>query len=721
MSRALTPSQEWWTAEEIAAAGLPDLPASKRGLNLLADRQNWRADPAHARRRDGRGGGWEYSWQLLPERARRRLLTEASVAVAAPVPAKMGRDEAWAWYEKLPQSVKAKAEARLKIISTVEAVEQISLQGRHLAIITVSRTSSIGARTIWSWFEMIAGVRLDDRLPYLAPRNRAQADRARAKECDPDFFDVLKSMYLRFTGPTFADCYRDALKIARAKGWSVLPERTMRRHLDKAVSKLTQVLTREGVEALKRLYPPQVRDKTAMSAMEAVNADFHKFDVFVRWPAPFGQNVPGIITRPQMVCFQDIYSGRILAWRVDQTPNSTAVQLCAGDMIETYGIPKHVLFDNGREFAAKFLTGGASTRFRFKIKEDDPQGIFNKLGCEIHWATPYHGQAKPIERAFRDMCSSIAKDVRFDGAYTGNTPLAKPEDYGSKAIDLEYFLKVLGERIAEHNARQNRRSAVAFGRSFVDAFDESYAVAPIRKATEAQRRMWLMGAEDLKADKNSGAVWFQGNEFWGAWMHEIADQRVIARFDPADFRAGLHIYSHDEAYLGHAPIRQAVGFFDADEARVHARALKDFVKAEKQMASAHKKLSAAELGGMMDVVAPVEVAAPESKVVKPVFGKGKGLIAASRPAPAFSEEQVKAGQAAIVADLAARRTATIATSDKSDDARELFREALQLERTLEAGGRITKDQQRWLTAYQAHPAYAAERMLWEMQGDTIFG
>lgn len=719
MTRALTPSQEWWTAEELASACLPDLPATRQGVEALIKRGQWRADPMRARRREGRGGGWEYSWQLLPERARRKLLAQTAPAGAAPAPAKMGRDEAWAWFEALPQSVKAKADARLKIIATVEAVEQVSGQGRHLSIASVARTSGQGARTIASWFAMIHGVRVDDRLAYLAPRNRAQADRARAKECDPDFFTALKSMYLRLAGPTFTDCYRDTKKIAEAKGWSFLPERTMRRHLDKAVSRLTQVLAREGVEALKRLYPPQVRDKTALSALEAVNADFHKFDVFVRWPAPFGQNEPGIITRPQMVCFQDIYSGRILAWRIDQTPNSTAVQLCAGDMIETYGIPRHVLFDNGREFAAKSLTGGASTRFRFKIKEDDPQGLFEKLGCKIHWATPYHGQAKPIERAFRDMCSSIAKDVRFDGAYTGNTPLAKPEDYGSRAIDLEYFLKVLGERIAEHNARQGRRSPTAFGRSFAEVFDESYANAQISKATEAQRRLWLLGAEDLTADRNSGAVWFQGNEFWDGWMHEIAGARVVVRFDPADFRAGLHIYSQDDAYLGHAPIRQAVGFFDADEARVHARAVKDFLKAERQMVAAHKKLTAAELGGMMDAVGPIEVAAPESKVVKPVFGKGKGLPKAG-PQPVFSDEQVRAGQAEIVADLAAarRKAAPVAPTD---DARELFREALRLERALEAGERITKDQQRWLTAYQSHPAYAAERMLWEMQGDAIFG
>ena len=49
----LTPAQEWWTPEQIAESGLPDLPATKRGVNALADRLNWRAATKVARRRAG--------------------------------------------------------------------------------------------------------------------------------------------------------------------------------------------------------------------------------------------------------------------------------------------------------------------------------------------------------------------------------------------------------------------------------------------------------------------------------------------------------------------------------------------------------------------------------------------------------------------------------------------------------------------------------------------
>jgi putative transposase len=445
--------------------------------------------------------------------------------------------------------------------------------------------------------------------------------------------------------------------------------------------------------------------------LEAVNADFHKFDVFVRWPAPKGE--AATIIRPQMVAFQDIFSGRILAWRLDVTPNSTAVMLCAGDMIETWGIPAHVLLDNGREFAAKAITGGASTRYRFKVKEDDIPGLFTGLGCTIHWATPYSGQSKPIERAFRDMCSSIAKDPRFAGAYTGNRPDAKPENYGSKAIDLETFLGVLGEGIEEHNTRQGRRSEVAWGRSFAEVFDESYAVAPIRKATEAQRRLWLLGAENIRADRHTGAVWFQGNEFWADWMHQVAGQRVVIRFDPAAFWDGIHVYSADGAYLGHAPVRQKVGFFDADEARVHSRARNDWLRAERARLDALHRYTAVQIGEVLDDITPVERVKPESKVVKPVFGRPDAARPdagrfASLPKAEVVAQDVVAAQAAIVVDLAARQL-----PPSEETARDRFKRALEIERSLEGDREVTRDQERWLSRYQTTPEYRAERIMYD--------
>lgn len=715
MSPRLTPDHEWWTAEEIAAAGLPDLPGSKRGVNDLATRNDWRSTPAFARRRAGKGGGWEYSWQLFPQRARRKLLLDA-----APLPdARPARDEAWAWFESLPATVQGKARERLHIIQAVEAMERAD--GRYMAVASVAKLRGIGARTIWDWLALIEGVRPDDRLAYLAPRHRAATTRgAPRRDCDPEFFDLLKSDYLRLEAPPFTDCYRRSVRVATAKGWAILPLQTMRRRMDEAVSAVTQVLARQGIDAVRRLYPVQVRDKTCLGSLEAVNADFHKFDVFVAWPGAKGE--ADQILRPQMVAFQDIFSGRILAWRVDVSPNSTAVLLCAGDMITDWGIPEHVLLDNGREFAAKSITGGASTRYRFKVKEDDIPGLFTALGCTIHWATPYSGQSKPIERAFRDMCQSIAKDPRLAGAYTGNTPLAKPENYGSRAVPLEAFLTVVAEGIEEHNTRQGRRSEVAWGRSFAEVFDESYAARPIRKATDAQRRLWLLGAEGIKTHKSTGAVWFQGNEFWDVWLQDHADTRVVIRFDPANFWDGVHIYSAAGAYLGHAPVRQKAGFFDMDEARSHARARRAWQNAEKARLESLRLYTATQVGQTLDELAAAAEAPParvEAKVVRPIFGTASTAAKAMRAASAPPEPDLAATQAGIVADLHARRVAVAPAAEET--ARDRFKRALEIEDRMRDGHPVTAEQQRWVSVYQTTAEYQGERHLWTDFGDAYFG
>lgn len=712
----VTPTKEWWTAAEIADARLPDLPSSRQNIEALAKRDHWRSDVHHARRRAGKGGGWEYSWKLFPVSAQKKLLVQVKQLPAEAAPSdRPDRDEAWSWFERLPEKVQDVAKARLLILQKVETLAENG-QGKYLAAHHVSRSEKVGERTIWRWFEMVEGVAPHDRLPYLAPRHRVTEGKVHRVDMSPEFFDVLKADYLRPAAPTFTSCYRRAIKVAKAKGWTTIDERTARRRLNDAVSRETRILARKGVDALKGYYPSQTRDKTALHALEAVNSDFHRFDVFVRWPALPGE-VP-YIGRPQMVAFQDIYSGRILSWRVDQTPNSEAVRLAAGDMIETYGIPEHVLLDNGREFASKALTGGAPTRFRFKVREDDLPGLFVSLACKIHWATPYSGQSKPIERAFRDMCDSIAKHPRFDGAYTGNSPMAKPEDYGSRAIDLEEFLTVLGEGIEEHNTRQGRWSEVAWGKSFADVFDASYATAPIRKATEEQRRLWLLGAEGLRGDTKSGLVRFLGNEYWADWMHAVAGKRIIARFDPAELWAGLHIYSSANVYLGFAPCKLKAGFFDVGEARSHSKARKTWLNAEKAALDAHRKLKAKDVADLLTEIGKTPKSLkPVAKVVKPIFGK-PSKATAEAPVP----DDVTRMQAEIVADLAAHRQPP-KPPHLHETERDRFSKALTLEKLLkndEADIYVSSAERRWLAAYIESSEYRGLHMLWEDFGDAMF-
>ena len=93
------------------------------------------------------------------------------------------------------------------------------------------------------------------------------------------------------------------------------------------------------------------------------------------------------------------------------------------------------------------MTGGVPNRYRFKIKDDDPVGIMTLLmgRDRVHWTSVHggrgHGQAKPVERAFGvgGIGEIVDKHPAFAGAWTGNSPLAKPENYGSRAVPSRRF------------------------------------------------------------------------------------------------------------------------------------------------------------------------------------------------------------------------------------------------------------------------------------------
>jgi putative transposase len=88
-----------------------------------------------------------------------------------------------------------------------------------------------------------------------------------------------------------------------------------------------------------------------------------------------------------------------------------------------------VTIDNTLAAANKTMSGGIKHRFRFKVRDDEPDGVFKLLGVDVHWATPGHGQAKPIERAFGvgGVGEYIDKAPEFAGAWSGSSTKDKPE------------------------------------------------------------------------------------------------------------------------------------------------------------------------------------------------------------------------------------------------------------------------------------------------------
>lgn len=573
--------REWFSAAELAEMSLPGLPASRQKIAELAVADGWHDQHDQdgrpcARPRGGRGGGFEYHVSVLPLAARETLaLRQLAANDRAPCEAGLtGPTE----FETLSANLQVKARERLAIIKEVSELVRGGSTQRQ-AVASVGRRWRRSVRTIYRYLEMAGGS--DDvaaSLPSLAPRHGGGG---RQVEVDPEAWQVMLTDYLRLEKPAWEACYRRLVEdYCAPRGLAVPISKTLWRRLHREVPKTVIRAKRYGKEAERKSIPAQERTVADLHALYAVNIDGHTADVFVHW----GQDSKGndIIARPVMIGIQDIYSRKFLSHRIEATECTLPVRLAFADLFREYGIPEKCVLDNGRAFASKAITGAAKTRYRFKIKDDDPVGILTQLAVDPHWTLPYRGSSKPVERGWKDFCEDIAKHPFCAGAYTGNKPDAKPENYRSRAIPLEDFRAFVAERIRAHNARPQRRTEMGRGlHSFDDVFAASYAASVIRKATPEEIGMALLEASVLRVNKDNGVISLFGNRYWSWETHELAGDRVMVRFDPENLHGDVMVFNLKGDFLCRAPVIEKTGFFDKAGA-VHRKKLETEVRRKRQ-------------------------------------------------------------------------------------------------------------------------------------------
>ena len=592
--------KEWLTITEISDLNLPSLPRSEKSLDNYA-RAKWRGNDDKARKVPGKTKPvWQYHISLLPDAARERL------ALIHSAPANDDRDLAaearktlWDRYEALSQDHKDACEVRLKVLEEVERLKSSGLSAMD-AIVANTRLANVSKSAYYEWRGMVSGHERQDWKAALAPIDKRPG---RFAPCADVAWEMLKSDYLRQEGPSFSACYRRVEAMAKKNGWAFPDERSLRRRLDRECPPEVQILARKGRDKLKAIYPAQRRTRDMLHAMQAVNMDGHRFDVFVKLE-------DGTVTRVYLIALQDLYSGKFVAWRVALSENWIAVRLVIGDMVERHGIPDMITLDNGRAFSSKWISGGTPTRYRFKVKEEDVDGLITTLGIELKWTKPFSGQSKPIERAFRDLTDDIARHPRCAGAYTGNKPDAKPENYGTRAIPFDEFVAHVNAQMAEHNARIGRKGGNCNGRSFDQTFEDSLAKPStiVRWPSPAQRSLWLLAAEAIRARKGNGEIHLFGNRYWNRALTAYAGQKVTVRFDPDNLTKDLKVYTLSNQLICDAECIDDAGFYDAEAARLHAKKRGDYEKAVKAQRDAHAKLSAHELA---EIYSRGERATPE--------------------------------------------------------------------------------------------------------------
>ena len=644
------------TAEVSVSEVGQALGCTRRWIRGRARRERWPFREASCR-----GGRRRlYRVEDLPGDVRSALESPGKAALNGHLPAvedaspDANPPDSAAW-DALPAAARDRIRKRFAVLDEALSLaerETLSM-AQALARAAESQDSPWSARTLlhdWHGRRGRPGLKGLPRASWGPALARRSGSGRRFAAIPEEAWNLFKADYLRPEQPPAAMCHRTLSRIAAARGWTIPGPRALLRRLRAEVSPRAIVLARQGPEALARMRPAQQRDRTALRVMECLCADGHVFDARV----DFGRGIEG---RAVLVAWQDVCAGEIAGWRLGRSETTDAYRLSLSDVLWKYGAPESVIVDNGRGIAARAFAGGSGA-YRGRDTSASPIGLLTQLiGKEnIHWTTPYSGQSKPIERAFRDLAVDIAKDPRLAGAYTGRNTLSKPHNYGQRSIPIDEFRAVVADMIEQHNARPGRQGMGMEGRSFDEVFRAGLQEHAPRRVSESELARWLLSADMATARKSDGAVLLHGNRYWDSGLADALAGRppdarkVVVRYDPERLDRPVLVEDREGRLIARAEVMGATRFFDKAAAKETAKAKARLLKATRQELELHAQLGVGAVADALQDAAASEAEAdpaPASPQVEEIldnvlqYGGGEEEEPHPDPDRAAEEEMVR--------------------------------------------------------------------------------
>lgn len=617
--------KSYYSAQELVELNLEILPKTKKAILTMAKREGWKSQD-----RQGKGGGFEFAVKSMPEDVQAEIVVKLGKSAVKNLPvlaeesAPVDAQLLWATYEQGTTKQQQKAQMKLGIMFAVAELVNGGVKILDALALVCHKHNQDGEKTVTvsaikSWWYQIKDADRSLWLPLLMDSYGAHSE-SREAAFTPEAWAFFRADYFRNERPQFGSCYERLKRAASANGWVIPSPSSIKRKILREIPKTHQTYLRDGTYALSRMYPSLIRTVAGIEAMEWVNGDGYKHNVWVRWHN-------GHIIRPKTWLWQDVRTRKILAYRCDESENTNMIRLALLDVVNKYGIPKHLTIDNTKAAANKKMTGGVKNRYRFKVREDEVQGIIPALGIQLHWTTVRYGrgrgQAKPIERAFSHggLGELVDKHPLLAGYHAGDNALDKPDNYqGNKAgVDYESFILALEEGIQMFNERQDRATEICQGKlSFNQAFERDYAVTEKRWATPEQLRYLLTLHEEVTLKENGTFTLKAGGEVQGLRNRYEAyeligtnHKKVVVRYDPNNLHDAVWVYSLDGTYLAEAHCTVDAAFGDTTAAQDHSRKEREFVRHTQKAAKAAQDMAIQEAAAYMPPVEFEETEASE--------------------------------------------------------------------------------------------------------------
>jgi|GEM_PF-4823030 len=401
----------------------------------------------------------------------------------------------------------------------------------------LAKHQDLSKTTLYSWAN-----RRDSDDPTDLLDGRLKAVRTAPKTISPDAWSLFKKLYLTIQQRSVTLCHQIVAAEAAKQNWSWPSVRSIQMHVKKELPPFHSDYFRLGEKEWHRRHAPKLRrDYEQYRSNEYWTGDFKHCDVFCRT----SETDPTIV-RPLLSAFMDLRSRMVVGHYLTMHENQDAVLIGFRDGVETVGVPRHVVIDNGKPYRARGISGGRPTLKRKIQDEDYVRSVFGGLNVAVHFSIPFNPDSKPIERWFLTMDMQFAatyesycggqKDDRFRAAHKLAT------DHPERCPTVEQLGQQLELYLAAYHATPHSGDGMR-GLSPAKAFD---LFDPIPKVVVPEGAMDLLLMRTVQPTKRDGKIKYpkissEGVRWQGDYygqgdphLQRMQGQEVVLRVHPED-------------------------------------------------------------------------------------------------------------------------------------------------------------------------------------------